>query len=309
MAGCRDGRSCRSTTSSGCSTRTRRSSGFPTTGPPAVRRASVEVGPGRHLSALVWGDGPPELVLLHGGRPERPHVGHGRDGARPSAGGHRPPRPRALRRAGGGKPRRADERRRRRRRRARRWPPRRGRGRHVARRSDDDRAGRRPPATWSAGRCWSTSPRGSRARARRPSSPSSTGRRASPTSTSCSPARWSSTPPARSRRCAGASCTTRSSATTAAGCGATAASPRGSESPERSLPAEDLWDALERIAVPLMLVRGMRAGSVVDDEAEAELRRRQPTRPHRARRRGRPQRPGRRPLDLARLLHDFIPPP
>ena len=51
----------------------------------------------------------------------------------------------------------------------------------------------------------------------------------------------------------------------------------GSASPERSIPTEDLWAALERIQVPLMLVRGMRPGSVVDDDAEAELHRRQPT--------------------------------
>ena len=36
-------------------------------GPPIVRREHVEVAPGRSLSALVWGDAPPELVLLHGG--------------------------------------------------------------------------------------------------------------------------------------------------------------------------------------------------------------------------------------------------
>ncbi len=41
--------------------------GLPYDGPPAVRREHVEVGPGRHLSALVWGDAPPELVFLHGG--------------------------------------------------------------------------------------------------------------------------------------------------------------------------------------------------------------------------------------------------
>jgi pimeloyl-ACP methyl ester carboxylesterase len=41
--------------------------GLPFDGPPAVRRTEVEVAPGRHLSALVWGDAPPELVLLHGG--------------------------------------------------------------------------------------------------------------------------------------------------------------------------------------------------------------------------------------------------
>ena len=35
---------------------------------------------------------------------------------------------------------------------------------------------------------------------------------------------------------------------------------------ERAIPTEDLWDALGRIAVPLMLVRGMRPGSVVDDD-------------------------------------------
>jgi pimeloyl-ACP methyl ester carboxylesterase len=46
---------------------------------------------------------------------------------------------------------------------------------------------------------------------------------------------------------------------------------------EPSVPVEDLWEALERIQVPVMLVRGMRSGSVVDDDAEAELRRRQPT--------------------------------
>jgi pimeloyl-ACP methyl ester carboxylesterase len=35
--------------------------------PPIVRRERVEVEPGRYLSALVWGIGEPELVLLHGG--------------------------------------------------------------------------------------------------------------------------------------------------------------------------------------------------------------------------------------------------
>ena len=40
---------------------------IPYDGPPTVRRASVEVEPGRNLSALVWGDADPELVFLHGG--------------------------------------------------------------------------------------------------------------------------------------------------------------------------------------------------------------------------------------------------
>jgi len=36
-------------------------------GPPTVRRVAVEVAPGRTMSALVWQEGEPELVLLHGG--------------------------------------------------------------------------------------------------------------------------------------------------------------------------------------------------------------------------------------------------
>ena len=36
-------------------------------GPPTVGREYVEVAPGRRLSALVWGTGQPELVLIHGG--------------------------------------------------------------------------------------------------------------------------------------------------------------------------------------------------------------------------------------------------
>jgi pimeloyl-ACP methyl ester carboxylesterase len=41
--------------------------GLPYDGPPDVRRDAVELGDGRRLSALVWGRGEPELVLLHGG--------------------------------------------------------------------------------------------------------------------------------------------------------------------------------------------------------------------------------------------------
>src|SRR5262245_63257130 len=37
-------------------------------GPPVVRRTRVPVADdGRAVSALVWGDAPPDLVLLHGG--------------------------------------------------------------------------------------------------------------------------------------------------------------------------------------------------------------------------------------------------
>lgn len=36
-------------------------------GPPVVRRVEVAVSATRQLSALVWGDGPPEFALIHGG--------------------------------------------------------------------------------------------------------------------------------------------------------------------------------------------------------------------------------------------------
>ena len=41
--------------------------GLPFDRPPTVRRAFAEVSGGRRLSALVWQEGEPELVLLHGG--------------------------------------------------------------------------------------------------------------------------------------------------------------------------------------------------------------------------------------------------
>jgi pimeloyl-ACP methyl ester carboxylesterase len=41
--------------------------GLPWTGRPAVRRVSTGVAPGRLISALVWGNTPADLVLLHGG--------------------------------------------------------------------------------------------------------------------------------------------------------------------------------------------------------------------------------------------------
>src|SRR3954454_6431822 len=41
--------------------------GLPWTGPPVVRREGVELAGGQRVSTLVWGTGSPELVLLHGG--------------------------------------------------------------------------------------------------------------------------------------------------------------------------------------------------------------------------------------------------
>src|SRR6201990_2745238 len=41
--------------------------GLPFERPPEVRREFVPLADGRRSSALVWGDAPPNLVLLHGG--------------------------------------------------------------------------------------------------------------------------------------------------------------------------------------------------------------------------------------------------
>ena len=35
--------------------------------PPTVARRSIDVGGGQQVSGIVWGEGPPELVLVHGG--------------------------------------------------------------------------------------------------------------------------------------------------------------------------------------------------------------------------------------------------
>ena len=76
---------------------------------------------------------------------------------------------------------------------------------------------------------------------------------------------------------------------------------------EKAIPTEDLWDAVGRIEVPLMLVRGMRVGSVVDDEAEAELLRRLPAaRVEHVAEAGHSVQ-GDDPLALAGLLDDFVP--
>lgn len=41
--------------------------GLPWRGDPKVRRVAVDVAGGKQISALVWGDAPAELVLIHGG--------------------------------------------------------------------------------------------------------------------------------------------------------------------------------------------------------------------------------------------------
>ncbi|HWE54069.1 MAG TPA: alpha/beta hydrolase [Acidimicrobiales bacterium] len=66
-----------------------------------------------------------------------------------------------------------------------------------------------------------------------------------------------------------------------------------------------LWDAVSAVSVPLMLVRGMRPQSVVDDDDEAELRRRQPTaRIEHIEEAGHSVQ-GDTPVELADLIRDF----
>jgi pimeloyl-ACP methyl ester carboxylesterase len=86
---------------------------------------------------------------------------------------------------------------------------------------------------------------------------------------------------------------------------------RGSELPEASAAAVErfdaLWDVVSTINVPLMLVRGMRAQSVVDDAHEAELLRRLPSaRVEHVQEAGHSVQ-GDAPLELAHLIQDFIP--
>jgi pimeloyl-ACP methyl ester carboxylesterase len=86
---------------------------------------------------------------------------------------------------------------------------------------------------------------------------------------------------------------------------------RGLEQPGRMGPPDysSLWDVISRIKVPLLLVRGMRPQSVVDDDDEAELLRRLPNaRVERFEDAGHSVQ-GDTPVELARLIDDFVPRP
>jgi pimeloyl-ACP methyl ester carboxylesterase len=69
-----------------------------------------------------------------------------------------------------------------------------------------------------------------------------------------------------------------------------------------------MWDAVSGLTVPLMLVRGTRSQSVVDDADEAELLRRQPTARVEHLDAGHSVQ-GDRPVELAALLDAFAPAP
>ncbi|CAN5759227.1 alpha/beta hydrolase [soil metagenome] len=76
---------------------------------------------------------------------------------------------------------------------------------------------------------------------------------------------------------------------------------------EQPIVPTHLWDTLGAVQVPVMLVRGMREQSVVDDADEAELRRRLPgARIEHVAEAGHSVQ-GDAPVQLAALLDDFIP--
>jgi pimeloyl-ACP methyl ester carboxylesterase len=84
--------------------------------------------------------------------------------------------------------------------------------------------------------------------------------------------------------------------------------PRIVENADMEVPADfdALWEDVSAIEVPLMLVRGMAPGSVVDDGDEAELLRRQPTaRVEHVEGAGHSVQ-GDKPVELAALLADFL---
>src|SRR5438067_10738374 len=83
--------------------------------------------------------------------------------------------------------------------------------------------------------------------------------------------------------------------------------PVAEPSPDAANRLEPLWEAVSALTVPVMLVRGMAAGSVVSDEAEKELLARQPAaRVEHVAGAGHSVQ-GDRPVELAELIHSFIP--
>jgi pimeloyl-ACP methyl ester carboxylesterase len=72
------------------------------------------------------------------------------------------------------------------------------------------------------------------------------------------------------------------------------------------LAPEDLWDALSSVKVPVLLVRAMGAGSVVDDEDEAEFLRRQPGATIARVDQSGHSVQGDQPIALAQILGDFL---
>ena len=253
--------------------------GLPYDGPPTVRREFVAVDGDRKLSALGVGHEPARARAAPRRRPERPHVGHRGPGARPAAGRHRPARPRPLRRRQGGPVDLADN----------------AADVAVAIRAlaPDAKAvvgmslggmttielARQAPELVRSMVLVDITP-GVTAEKAKAITDFVNGPATFPSFDDLLARTMEHNPTRTSRRCGGASCTTPCSSTTAGGCGATPATARlGAERRRRreaGADRTDLWDVIAAIQVPLLLVRGMRPQSVVDDKDEAELQRAQP---------------------------------
>ena len=282
--------------------------GIPYDGPPAVRRVPPSSATAASSARSCGATAEPGARVAPRWRPERPHLGHGRPRPRPPAGRRRPARSRPLRRRSQRLARRARQRRRRRAIVSERWRPTPSRSsgcRSAACHARAHRLGTRAGPVARAGR---RHPRGDRPGSRAINA-SSTARRASPTSTRSSPARSSSTRRAPCPRCAGASSTTPCSATTAAGCGAT--------------PASGMSARRGRVR-PTLGGRGRRSSGVdgaADARSRACCRSRSSTTPTRPSCSAVPAArveqiahaghsvQGDTPVELARLIADFAPPP
>ena len=117
--------------------------------------------------------------------------------------------------------------------------------------------------------------------------------------------------PVTDRHFGGASCITPCSSLTGRGSGAgrgTASRFCGSPSrrKRRSRAYEQLWETVSRLTVPLLLVRGMRPGSVLVDEDEEELRRRLPSAQIVHMEEAGHSIQGDAPLELASLIKQFV---
>jgi pimeloyl-ACP methyl ester carboxylesterase len=82
--------------------------------------------------------------------------------------------------------------------------------------------------------------------------------------------------------------------------------PNAGEGEQRVTDRADLWDVLAGLTVPLLLVRGMRPQSVVDDKDEAELQSRNPAaKVVRVQEAGHSVQ-GDTPVELAQIIQDFV---
>ncbi len=83
--------------------------------------------------------------------------------------------------------------------------------------------------------------------------------------------------------------------------------PEAEQAPRPETDRGELWDVIAGLTVPLLLVRGMRPQSVVDDSDEAELQRRLPSAQVVHVEEAGHSVQGDTPLELAQIIDDFVP--